>query len=23
MKMTLPSWWQVTIPHRDIREGKL
>ncbi|GFP34515.1 hypothetical protein HKBW3S43_00308 [Candidatus Hakubella thermalkaliphila] len=21
--MTLPSWWQVTIPHRDIREGKL
>ena len=21
--MTLPSWWQVTTPHRDIREGKL
>lgn len=21
--MSLPSWWQVTIPHRDIREGKL
>lgn len=21
--MTLPSWWQVTTPHKDIREGKL
>ena len=21
--MALPSWWQVTTPHRDIREGKL
>lgn len=21
--MTLPSWWQVTTPHKDIREGRL
>ena len=21
--MVLPSWWQVTTPHKDIREGKL
>jgi predicted AAA+ superfamily ATPase len=21
--MTLPPWWQVTTPHKDIREGKL
>jgi len=21
--MNLPSWWQVTTPHKDIREGKL
>lgn len=21
--MSLPSWWQVTTPHKDIREGKL
>ncbi len=21
--MALPNWWQVTTPHRDIREGKL
>ena len=21
--MTLPSWWQVTTPHKDIRDGKL
>ncbi|MDI6886240.1 MAG: DUF499 domain-containing protein [archaeon] len=21
--MTLPAWWQVTTPHKDIREGKL
>jgi len=21
--MALPSWWQVTTPHKDIREGKL
>lgn len=21
--MTLPSWWQVTTPHKDIREGKI
>ncbi len=21
--MTLPSWWQITTPHRDIREGNL
>ena len=21
--MTLPNWWQVTTPHRDIREGRL
>jgi hypothetical protein len=23
MKMALPNWWEVTIPHKDIREGKL
>lgn len=21
--MTLPSWWQVATPHKDIREGTL
>jgi len=21
--MALQSWWQVTTPHKDIREGKL
>jgi len=21
--MALPNWWQITIPHRDIQEGKL
>jgi hypothetical protein len=21
--MTLPSWWQVTTPHKDIRDGKM
>jgi len=21
--MTLPSWWQVTTPHKDIREGRM
>lgn len=21
--MTLPAWWQVTTPHKDIREGRL